>query len=272
MDFLKKARQIESKITQRMAGATRNLSQPAGAREPLELLRTVIEAIESEIQPGGRGTRVFPFNTIDVSILAPTDRDRARLEAILDGDTPLAQRIGDRLRAAGCPRPDLAVHVSYVPRAQKHWSDPQFSLAFARASRKTGIDREQPSAPARIELTILKGAAEQQTYEFACERIDLGRGVEVRDTRTGLLRTNHVAFTDGAEINRTVSRQHAHLSRDARSGHVRLHDDGSVHGTRITRKGKTLPVPCGSRGIRVHSGDEFTLGGVRLQIIVNEVS
>jgi hypothetical protein len=266
MDFLEKARQIENNITRRMTAATRNLAR-TGTREPLELLRAILETIESEIQPGGRGTRVFPFNTIDVSILAPSDRDRARLEAILDGDTPLAGRVVDRLRAAGCARADLAVHVTYVPRAQKHWTDQQFSLAFARVARQREV-AEQPAAPARIELTIVKGSAEQQTYQFACERIDLGRGIEVRDTRTGLLRTNHVAFTDGADVNRTISRQHAHLSHDAHSRHFWLHDDGSVHGTRIVRKGRMLPVPCGGRGIRVRSGDEIALGDARVQFVV----
>jgi hypothetical protein len=211
---------------------------------------------------------MFPivFNTIDVSILAATDRDRARLEAIMDGDTPLAGRVGDRLRAAGCSRPDLAVHVSYVPRAQKHWTDPQYSIAFARVARKAKVEAKQGIPLPPIELTVVKGAAEQQTYEFTCERIDLGRGIEVRDTRTGLIRTNHVAFTDGAGINRTVSRQHAHLSYDTRSLSFRLHDDGSVHGTRIVRNGKTLPVPRGGRGIRLRSGDEFALGDARLRI------
>src|SRR5688572_11603695 len=99
MDFLEKARLIENNLTRRMTGAARNLVQTTGTREPLELVRTILEAIEREIQSGGRGTRVFPFNTIDVSILAPSDRDRARLEAIVDGDTPLPDRIGERLRS-----------------------------------------------------------------------------------------------------------------------------------------------------------------------------
>jgi hypothetical protein len=268
MDFLEKARQIESKITQRMAGATRNLVQSAGTREPLELVGTILEAVEREIQSGGRGTRVFPFNTIDVTILAPTDRDRARLEAIVDGDTPLAGRVADRLRAAGCSRPDLAVHVSYIPRAQKHWTDQQFSLAFSRVARRAAVKKE-PQAPSfpRIAMTITRGAAAQQDYVFACERIDLGRGVEVRDNRTGLIRTNHVAFSEaGDEGSRTISRQHAHLLYHPQTHQFRLFDDGSVHGTRIVRNGKTLPVPRGSRGIRVQSCDEICLGDACLRI------
>ena len=268
MDFLEKARQIERMLTQRMTGATRNLLQP-GTCEPLELVQAILAAIEREIQPGGRGTRVFPFNSIDVTIVAPTDRDRARLDAIVDGDTPLRRRVGDRLRAAGCAWQDLVVHVSYAPRAQKHWIDQQYSVAFARVARKVKVEAQQQIPLPRIELTVVKGVAERETYEFACERIDLGRGIEVRDTRTGVIRTNHIAFVDGADVNRTVSRQHAHLRHDPHARQFRLHDDGSVHGTRIVRQGRTLPVPRGGRGIRVHSGDEFALGDARLQIVVD---
>ena len=39
----------------------------AVAREPLEIVHLIVEAVEHEIQPGGRGTRVFPFNRITLS-------------------------------------------------------------------------------------------------------------------------------------------------------------------------------------------------------------
>jgi hypothetical protein len=267
MDFLEKARQIENHITRRMTAAARNLAQ-TGTREPLELVKTILEAIEREIQPGGRGTRVFPFNTIGVTILAPTGRDRARLEAIVDGDTPLPDRIGERLRSAGCARPDLAVHIDYVPRAQKHWTDQQFSLAFSRLARKAAVRKvPQASSCPRIAMTITRGVAAQQEYVFSCERIDLGRGADVRDTRTGLIRTNHVAFSEaGDEVSRTISRQHAHVLYHPQSNQFRLFDDGSVHGTRIVRNGKTLPVPRGARGIRVQPRDEICVGDARVLI------
>ena len=69
------------------------------------------------------------------------------------------------------------------------------------------------------------------------------RGAEVRDHRNRLIRTNHVVFTEGAgDVNQTVSRKHAHIAYKPLTGHFRLHDDGSEHGTEIVRGGRTIPV------------------------------
>ena len=109
--------------------------------------------------------------------------------------------------------------------------------------------------------------AERRTYSFLAHRIDLGRGAEVSDRRNRLVRTNHVAFTEGsAEVNQSVSRQHAHIAYEPRTGQFRLHDDGSEHGTGIVRDGSTVDVPRGSRGVRLQSGDEIVLGEARLRV------
>jgi hypothetical protein len=48
------------------------------------------------------------------------------------------------------------------------------------------------------------------------------------------------------------------------SGEHRLHDDRSAHGTGIIRGDRTIPVPPGSRGVRLRSGDEIVIGEARL--------
>jgi hypothetical protein len=116
-------------------------------------------------------------------------------------------------------------------------------------------------------VTVLNGIAERRTCSFAAMRIDLGRCTEVRDSRHRLIRTNHVAFVEGSgEVNQSVSRRHAHISHEPRSREFRLHDDGSEHGTGIVRTGRTFAVPRGSRGVRLHSGDEIVLGEARLRV------
>jgi hypothetical protein len=267
MNILDKARRLEGTIARGMADAARNLVRRSDAREPIELAHAIVDAVEREIQPGGLGTRVFPFNTIAISIVAPSDHARARLETIVNGDLSLRDRIGDRLRAAHCTAEDLEVSINYVPRVQKHWTDPQFAIAFSRIARETPDAQASESLPPRLEMTVVHGAAEHRTYAFASHRIDLGRGGEVRDSRNGLIRTNHVAFSENpAQVNRTISRQHSHIAYDPRSGQFRLHDDGSVHGTTIVRKGRTLPVPFGARGVRLQSGDDVVLGEARVRI------
>jgi pSer/pThr/pTyr-binding forkhead associated (FHA) protein len=127
-------------------------------------------------------------------------------------------------------------------------------------------DEHEPTVP-RVDVAVLKGTAERRNYSFASTRIEIGRCSEVRDSGHRLIRTNHIAFTEAAaDANLTVSRQHAHIACDAATGHVRLYDDGSSDGTGIVRDGRTVPVPRGSRGVRLRSGDEIALGEARLRI------
>lgn len=266
MDILEKARRLEGNIARGMTDAANTLVRGGDAREPIELAHAIVEAVEHEIQSGGRGTRVFPFNTIDVSVLAPSDQARARLEAVVDGDVPLGHRIGERLRAAGCRETELIVHIDYVKHAKENWTDPQFSIAFSRLAREAPAAETPEDERVRLELTVIRGAAERWTYVFAAHRIDLGRGNEVRDSRNGLIRTNQVAFSEADDLNRSVSRQHAHIVYERQAAQFRLYDDGSVHGTRIVRKGRTLAVPWGGRGGRLQSGDEIELGEARVRV------
>jgi len=266
MDLLGKARRLESTIARRFDRAARD-AVGAGTCEPLEIVHLVVEAVEHEIQPGGRGKRVFPFNSITLSVLASSREGRARLEAVLAGDLPLRDRIVERLRSKSCPIDDLTLDVAYVARAPKDWRHPQFNLAFARVTRAPTSDARRDPAFARIDLTVVRGTAERKTYSFAAKRIDLGRCPEVRDTRNRLIRTNHVAFVEGSgEVNQSVSRRHAHLEYEPTSGGYRLRDDGSVHGTSVIRNGSTVAVPPGSLGVRLRSGDELVLGEARLRI------
>lgn len=116
-------------------------------------------------------------------------------------------------------------------------------------------------------MTVLAGTAAQPVYTFAFARIDLGRCADVRDRRNQLVRTNHVAFEDSDDrVNQTVSRRHAHVEYDATDESFRVYDDGSEQGTSVARGGKTLAVPPGARGVRLHPGDEIVLGRARLRI------
>ena len=269
MNIFDKARQLEGSIARRMTGAAKTFVRGDGTREPIEVMHAIVDAVEREIQSGDRGTRVFPFNTVDVSIAAPSHQLRAKLETVVNGGVTLRERIVERLRLAGCTAPDLEVSVQYVPRGQKRWTDPQFAVDFSRMTREPSQAPPLPvdPPPTRLDMTIVQGTAEHRTYAFAARRIDLGRGGDVRDSRHGLIRTNDVVFADGSDqINHSVSRRHAHIEHDPRSGQFRLHDDGSVQGTKIVRKGKTLPVPFAARGVRLQSGDEIVLGEARVRI------
>jgi hypothetical protein len=266
MGIFGKALKLESKIAGRLDKAAKGFVR-SGAREPLEIVHAILDAVEHEIQSSGRGKRIFPFNRIELSVLAPSREVRARLEALFSGDPSLNARVLERLRSGGCAAADITLAINYVARAQKTWRAPEFDLNFARVTQPEAEEPARASQLERIEVTVLRGVTERRTYAFLSKRIDFGRCAEVRDSRNRLIRTNHVAFTEGAgDVNQSVSRQHAHVAYEPGSGEFRLHDDGGGHGTGIIRDGRTVSVPRGSRGVRLRSGDEIALGEARVRV------
>ena len=271
VDILTKVRSIESTIARRFDNAAKKLTK-SGPREPLEIVHAILDAVGDEIQPSGRGKHVLPFNSIHVAVVAPSREIRDRLQTVLAGDSGLRQRIDNKLRSAGCAASDVALRISYVGRAQTNWRDPDFHVKFARVVVPERESDVAQSDRARLDLTVSRGVAEKRTYSFVAERIDLGRCVEVKNRDGRLIRTNHVAFVEGSgEVNQSVSRQHAHITRQPGSQEFRLYDDGSVHGTHVVRQGRSVPVSRGSRGVRLKSGDEIALGDARLRIRINAV-
>jgi hypothetical protein len=266
VDILKKVRDIESTIARQFDSAARKLAKP-GAREPLEIVHAIVDAVDREIQPASRGRRLFPYNRIRVSVVAASREARRRLETVLDGGDELQRRIADKLLRAGCAAPNFAVSVTYTSRAHKNWRDPDFHIAFATVEEPK-IEPEEPSAhPPRLDIAIVRGVTDKRSYSFLSDRVDIGRCVEVKDTLHRLIRTNDIAFVEGAlGQNDTVSRQHAHISYLPAAGEFRLYDDGSAHGTQIVRQGTTLAVLRGSRGVRLKSGDEIVVGEARMRI------
>lgn len=266
MDILRRVRDLEAKIVSKVDRTVGDFVQ-SGTREPLEVVHAIVEANLREIQASGRGRRVFPYSAVSLTVLAPSRGARARFEAVLADGPSLRDRILERLRSAGCDVTAIDVTIDYASRAQKGWANPEFHIAFARVAGTRPPDPDVDRGPVRLDVTVLQGVAEKRTYSFVAVRIDVGRCAEVRDDRHRLIRTNHVAFVEGSgDVNQSVSRRHAHISFESRSRDVRLHDDGSEHGTSIVRAGRTVAVPRGSRGVRLRSNDEIALGEARLRI------
>ena len=264
MDVLGKARRLESAIAARIDQVAQGLvrSRP---REPLEVMLAILDVVEQRIVPTGRGTRVFPFNRIEVSVVASSREARGRFEAVFEGDTPLQATILDRLQSAGCSPAAVVVEFRYVDAAGPQWRAPEFDLQFERIAppKADGASFD----PQSIEIRALVGAMDRWAYSLAAPRIDIGRGAEVRDSRNRLIRTNHVVFIEGAGgVNETVSRSHAHIVCHPATNRFQLHDDGSEHGTGIIRGGKTISVLRGTRGVRLQPDDEVVLGEARVRI------
>jgi hypothetical protein len=234
-------------------------------------MHAIVDAVAARLEPAGRGQFVFPFNRLEIAIAAATRAEQSRYEAVFAEAPSLEERIRERLKDAGCPVPGLRVSTTFVPRAGTGWTERDFCVDFDRVSEAPPAHEETSPAEApaadHLRLTVVGGTAEKPAYSFTPGAINLGRCAEVRDSRHRLLRTNHVAFVDAsAGANHTVSRRHAHIDYAADARHYRLCDDGSTHGTSVVRHGKTIPVPSGSRGVRLLSGDEIVLGDARLRV------
>jgi hypothetical protein len=263
MDILAKARRLESHLARTVDRAAQQWSK-SGPRGPLEVLHEILERVDERIEPAGRGTHVFPFNTVTATIVASSPDARARFSGVMEKSPTLQERISQKLGDAGCHVPVLQVRVSYVTHGDPAWTYPECHVEFSHAAVHE-LPASEPAVVREITLTVINGSAEQPTYTLTTNRINLGRCTEVRDRRNRLLRTNHVAFSDAAgPINETVSRAHAHIDCD-KSGEYRLFDDRSAHGTSIVRTGRTITVPAGSRGVRLQSGDDVVLGEARLR-------
>ena len=100
MNILSKARKLETIIARTVNDAAQRVA-PSGSREPLELVHAILDAVEEQVQPAGRGTHVFPFNRLKISVVAPSREVRARLEAVVDGSPTLRDRVLDRLHGGG---------------------------------------------------------------------------------------------------------------------------------------------------------------------------
>jgi len=209
-----------------------------------------------------------------VELVAPTREVKAQMMAVIGDADALRARIAERLRPL-CTIGALEIRIRFRTSRPASWGEQDYHLELQRienASAPVPAHAPAPApahapAPASIELTVLNGATDRRRFSFTTDRIDIGRGAEVVDSRQRLLRRNQIAFAeDGSDVNQTVSRRHAHLLYRESSREYRIYDDNSSRGTHIIRKGTTIPVPPGTRGVALRSDDEVVLGQARLRV------
>jgi hypothetical protein len=267
MGIVGKIRRLETKIARAVDAAVESVAgrEP---REPIEIVHAVLDAAAAQIQTAGRNRRVFPFNAVTVHVLAGSKAARARAAAVFDSEPSLGARIEGRLRDAGCEPPPVRVAVKYAAKPQAHWMLPECHVEFDReVAPEAPIADALASDPPRLDLTVVTGDAEKKSYAFTGGQINIGRRSDILDKRRRFLRVNHVTFSESeSDINRSVSRSHAHIMWVPESGEYRVCDDRSAHGTSLIRGGRPVPVPGGSRGTRLQNGDEIVVGQARMKV------
>jgi hypothetical protein len=252
-----------SDIRRRFNTVKNFLGGPLGPdAKPLEIRAAIVDAIESRVEPVGRGQRALPSTRIVVRVLARTPGDRSSLElTFADFDA----KVRERLQEIRCDIPQpLDVSVSFLKKAPSDWAGGQLFSVDCQRRAKEDPSSLSASVP-WVRVNVLKGTATKKAYTFRELTILMGRTPEVRES-AGRGRRNHVAFED---VNASVSRAHARLKFDTVRRRYQLLDDGSVHGTLVVRRGETIEVPKRDpRGVLVQSGDEIQLGEATIRLVI----
>jgi hypothetical protein len=231
------------------------------ANEPPELaeirLAVLDRAREKSYRSGGR--KVFPYDLLRVELRGLED-SRQPIFAGRFFRQYLEQEVHAALRNDGCRFPEnLRVDVEAtagLPKPGEPWLTVQ-------------VASQNPSAPvAAARLVVREGAANVGELRLDKARTNIGRVVDVYRNE-GLSRRNDLAFTEDTPINRSVSREHAHILHDRTSGEYRLFNDrwykldgpGTPDcGIWIVRDGISHEVHRNSRGAKLEPGDEIHFG------------
>ncbi len=267
----------------------------AAGSEPVEIHRAILEDIEAQVVAVGGSRRVFPFDRVEVKLLAASPEERVRLAAIAQTGWELTREVADRFRSRGVRVPaGFAVPVQVTEERLPEFGDRRYALSFRQtAGEEPGApDRgssAQPSDPSAepsadssvkpaavrpraggrppVRLTVLRGKATRDAYDLDLDRIYLGRLEEVLDGAGRVKRRNDVAFLEEGDTSQTVSREHARLAWDAESRAYWLRDEGSASGTLLLRGGRSIEVSRHDRrGVRLESGDEVYLGRAAVRV------
>ncbi|HXM43329.1 MAG TPA: hypothetical protein VN924_18980, partial [Bryobacteraceae bacterium] len=163
------------------------------------------------------GKKVFPFNVVHIHVRGVEDSSAATFTGKFFR-TYFEQELRGSLDRNECRYPeDLRVEVEVtrdLPAPGEQWV------------KVEAESQERPASAARraARLVVVEGQASATEIVLSKARTNIGRTVDVYRSE-GLIRRNDLAFTEDTEINRTVSREHAHILHDRAAGEYRLFND-----------------------------------------------
>jgi hypothetical protein len=259
---MSRMQKLEQRIDHKLRHILRS-SSPDQAREPIELYRAVLDEVASRIDALPRGKIAFVYSLVCVNVLLPDPARRRSYELVFTEADPMTRDIKSYFEENNVDYPPrFKVQVEFVESLPPDVSGRGFDITYKNHPAPAAA----PEAIS-IRLTMLAGNAENNQYQFAKHRINIGRLAEVRDSDMRTVRRNDIALKDDSTTeNSTVSRTHAHLEYDPDARRFRLFDDGSARGTTVIRDGYVLTVPRGnSKGVLLQSGDEIMLAMVRIR-------
>jgi hypothetical protein len=236
------------------------LAAASKSDEPPELAEirlAVLDRVgEKSYRSGGK--KVFPYDLLRVEMRG-VEESRRDVFAGRFFRKYIEQEVRNSLRDGGCRFPDnLRVEVEPVaglPKPGEAW------LVVEAESQERSDAVTKPVC----KLAVREGDANAREVRLDKARLNIGRVVDVYRSE-GLFRRNDLAFEAETEINRSVSREHAHIQYDRAAGEYRLFNDRWYErphgdcGTWIVRDGMSQEVHRTSRGTKLQPGDEIRFG------------
>jgi hypothetical protein len=239
------------------------MSQVQDSPEIAEIRFAILDEIKKKTQRAG-GRDLFPFNLVRVHVRGVGDAQTGVLESEFFQQY-FEQEVRQYLQKTDSRFPeDLRVEVrvrNVLGDGMKEW------IWVETVSQ---VQPPAPMAPQRQVARIVVRSGKANVEELVLERArtNVGRAVDVFRAE-GLSRRNDVAFSADTPINRTVSREHAHIQYHRETGEYRLYNDRwykrgdktSEHcGIWIVREGMGQEVHRDTRGTRLEDGDEIHFG------------
>ena len=226
--------------------------------EVAEIRLAVLDHIREKSYRAG-GKKVFPYDLVRLEMRG-VEESHVNVFAGRFFRRYLEQEVRNALRNSGCRFPDnLRVDVDPVagmPQPGETW------LHVETASQQRADGGLQPVA----KLVVREGNANAAELRLEKARTNIGRVVDVYRSE-GLFRRNDLAFEADTEVNRSVSREHAHIRVDRATGEHRLFNDRWYErgpkadcATWIVRDGMSQEVHRTSRGTKLEPGDEIHFG------------
>jgi len=240
--------------------------RPEEPPELAEIRLALLDQIREKMQTLG-GRKVFPFDLLRVE-LRGAEESR---QSVFSGQffrRYLEQEVRGALTAAGSKYPEnLRVEVTATADLPK--PDEPWLVVEASSQRPAGVAR------AAARLIIRQGTANVSEMRLDKPRTNIGRVLDVYRSQ-GIYRRNDLVFAEDTDINRSVSREHAHISYDPSTGEYRLFNDrwyvrggapipapageAAGPGAWIVRDGMSQEVHRTNRGVKLQAGDEIHLG------------
>lgn len=236
------------------------LSTASKTGEPPELAEirlAILDQIREKSYRAG-GKKVFPYDLVRVELRGIEES----LYGIFSGRffrRYLEQELRNALHNDGCRFPEnLRVDVAAaigLPQPNVQWL-----TIFIGSQEKDTPD------PVCARLVVREGLANVAEIRLDKARINIGRVLDVYRSE-GLFRRNDLVFAEENDVNRSVSREHAHIEHDRAAGEYRLFNDRwyprlqpGECGTWIVRDGMSQEVHRTSRGAKLEPGDEIHFG------------